>query len=67
MILKTKRVRFHWEDSEKEEYLEFRFGRSPVTGETILEITDFCDEDEVDDQKQLWESQIKVLRQETGS
>lgn len=64
--IEDERVRFHWEDADDGEYLEFRMSRSPVTGETILEITDFCDEDEVEDQKQLWESQIKVLRQETG-
>jgi hypothetical protein len=40
--------------------------RSPVTGETIFEITDYCDDDEVADQKQLWENQIGKLRQETG-
>ena len=60
-------VRFRWEDADdEEEYLEFRMDRSPVTGETVLEITDFCDEDEVDDQKHLWESQVKELRKETG-
>ncbi len=60
-------VRFRWEDAEDEsEYLEFKMTKSEVTGETILEITDFCDDDEVDDQKQLWESQMKQLRQETG-
>ncbi len=60
-------LRFKWEDAnDEEEYLEFRIKRSPVTGETIVEITDFCDDDEVDDQKQLWESQMKVLRQEMG-
>ena len=65
--IEDERVRFKWEDADDDdEYLEFRFSRSPVTGETILEITDYCDEDEVDDQRQLWESQIKVLRQETG-
>ncbi len=64
--IEDERVRFRWEDAPEDEYLEFRFGRSPVTGETILEITDYCDEDEVDDQKQLWDSQVKVLRQETG-
>ncbi len=64
--IEEERVRFHWEDADENEYLEFRMSRSPVTGETILEITDFCDEDEVDDQKQLWDSQIKLLRQETG-
>ena len=64
--IEDERVRFHWEDTEDEEFLEFNMTRSPVTGETILTITDYCDEDEVDDQRQLWESQIKQLRQETG-
>ena len=62
-----KRLRFQWEDAEEDgEYFEFSFSKSPVTGETILLITDFCDEDEVDDQKQLWESQMEDLRKETG-
>jgi hypothetical protein len=31
-----------------------------------LSITDFCDEDEVEDQKKLWANQIDNLRRETG-
>ncbi|MEO1515745.1 MAG: START-like domain-containing protein [Bacteroidota bacterium] len=64
--IEDERLRFKWEDGEEDEYLEFNMSRSPVTGETILVITEFCDEDEVDDQTRLWESQLKVLRQETG-
>ena len=64
--IEDERLRFHWEDADDGEYLEFRMRRSPVTNETILEITGYCDDDEVDDQRMLWESQIKVLRQETG-
>ena len=65
--VENERLRFKWEDREEdEEYLEFRMSRSPVTGETIFEITDYCDDDEVSDQQALWESQIKQLRQETG-
>lgn len=64
--IEDERIRFHWEDAEEEEYFEIRMNKSPVTGETILEITDFCDDGDQDDQRQLWESQIKVLRQETG-
>lgn len=61
-------VRFDWlDDDREEEYLEFKLGVSPVTGETILEITDFCDDDEVNEQKQLWETQIQQLKKETGS
>jgi len=59
-------VKFHWEENDDEEYLEFAFERSPVTGETILTMKDWADDYDVDDQRQLWESQIKVLRQETG-
>lgn len=65
--IEEERLRFHWENAESEaEYLEFRISQSPVTGETILEITDFCDDDEVEDQKALWESQMERLRRETG-
>lgn len=65
--IEDERVRFRWDDAEdEEEFLEFKISRSPVTGETILEITDFCDEDELEDQKQLWESQISRLKKETG-
>ena len=46
--IEEERLRFKWEDADdEEEYLEFNISKSPVTGETILEITDFCDEDEV--------------------
>ena len=60
-------VRFRWDDADyEEEYLEFKISKSDVTDETILEITDFCDDDEVDDQKRLWKTQIEQLRKETG-
>lgn len=63
----NERIRFKWEDADSDdEYLEFKFEKSPVTNETILTLTDFCDDDEIDDQKQLWESQMKQLKQETG-
>jgi uncharacterized protein YndB with AHSA1/START domain len=64
--IENERLRFEFEEYEDGEYLEFRMTRSPVTGETIFEITDYCDDDEVADQKQLWENQIGKLRQETG-
>ena len=59
-------LRFKWEDAEDDEFLEFAISKSPVTGETILEITDYADEDEVEDIQQLWDSQMTHLRKETG-
>lgn len=64
--IEEERLRFQWEDAADNEYLEFRLDISPVTNETILSITDFCDEDEVDDQKKLWSNQLENLRRETG-
>jgi len=61
------RLRFKWEDAEsEEEFLEFDIQKSPVTNETIVNITDFADEDEVEDQVALWTSQMKRMREETG-
>ncbi|THH41972.1 START-like domain-containing protein [Neolewinella litorea] len=60
-------VRFAWEDADDEdEYLEFNITKSPVTGETIVYVTDFADDDEVEDQKALWETQLTRMRAEMG-
>lgn len=64
--IEDERVRFKWLDEDDDEYLEFRMEVSPVTNETILYVTDYCDEDEVDDQRQFWENQMELLRRETG-
>jgi len=60
-------LRLKWADSDYEsEYLEFKISESPVTGETILDLTDFCDENELNDTKQYWNQQIKNLQKECG-
>jgi len=65
--IEEERLKFKWHDAEDaEEYLEFRMTKSPITNTSILEITDFCDEDEVEDTKALWESQMKTLQNVTG-
>ena len=64
--IQEERVRFRWEDADEGEYLEFRMYKSGVTNETVLEITDFCDDDEVDSQMDLWNTQLKKLKTECG-
>lgn len=64
--IQEERVRFRWEDADEGEYLEFRMYKSGVTNETVLEITDFCDDDEVDSQMDLWNTQLKKLKSECG-
>jgi uncharacterized protein YndB with AHSA1/START domain len=62
-----KFVKYHWVDSEKGEYFEFRITKTEVSGQTILEITDFAEKADVKDQIQLWESQMKDLFHRLGS
>lgn len=64
--IEDERLRFEWEDADEGEYLEFQMERSPVTGETILTLTDWADEDEIEDQKKLWDTQLDRLRSATG-
>lgn len=65
--IEAELLRLQWEEMEEEgEFLEFRISESPVTGETILELSDFCDADELDDQRKYWQKQISQLRVECG-
>ena len=52
-------VRFKWLDSPAGEYLEFKTYLSDVTNETILEITGFCDDDEVQEEKEFWRQKVE--------
>lgn len=64
--IEEERVKFQWHDAEENEYLEFRIYQADITNDTILEITDFCDEDEENEQKELWERQIQLLKVACG-
>ncbi len=65
--VENETVTFRWQDNdEEEEFLQFKIDTSPVTGETILMLTDFCDDDEVEDQTQYWSNQMDRLRKATG-
>lgn len=59
-------VRFQWEDDDHECFFEFRIAKDELTGDVALMITDFAEEDEIDDTKDLWESQVGELRRAMG-
>jgi hypothetical protein len=64
---KEAAAELRWLEADRpDEYFEFRIVEAPVTGETILELTDFCDANEIKDQKRYWETQIQKLQKETG-
>ena len=60
-------IRFRWLDSEfSNEYFEFRITQNELTKEYVLEVTDFTDEQDVEDQMDLWDVAINCLREVAG-
>ena len=60
-------VKFKWLENEDNTFFEIRIVVDELTKDASLVITDFSDEDEVDESKMLWESQIADLKQVLGS
>ncbi|APY12683.1 hypothetical protein BWZ22_16280 [Seonamhaeicola sp. S2-3] len=65
-----ERVKFRWLTDEEEGasyYFEIRIQVDEITKDVSLMITDFAEEDEIDEAKMLWENQISDLKQVLGS
>ena len=60
-------IRFRWLDDENErDYFEIKMNFNELANVFVLEITDFAEPDEVEDMKELWESQVVKLRRTCG-
>ena len=60
-------IRFRWTDhAVGKEYFEIKMTNSELTNDFVLEIVDFANVDEVEDQSELWESQVETLRRTCG-
>ena len=69
-LLKRKNdefVRFTWAEEEDNSYFEMKIIVDDITSDVSLFITDFADEDEVEESKMLWQNQISSLKQVLGS
>lgn len=61
-------IRFQWlSDEGTDFYFEFAIKTDPLTGDVALIITDFAEEDEKEEQRMLWESQVGELLHILGS
>ncbi len=67
-VRENKAVRFDWLDFADTEtnFFEFRIIIHELTGDTAVMITDHADEDEVEDAKDLWNTQISYLKKVLG-
>ncbi|SFC20124.1 Uncharacterized conserved protein YndB, AHSA1/START domain [Flagellimonas taeanensis] len=60
-------VKFSWVENEDSSFFEMRIIVDEITKDVSLFITDFAEDDEVDEAKMLWENQISDLKQVLGS
>ncbi len=60
-------VRFSWEENDDDSYFEMKIIVDEITKDVSLFITDFAEEDEVEESKMLWENQVSDLKQILGS
>lgn len=64
------KVRWQWIEDEEDgidSYFELRYEVDPMTKSVILTITDFAEEDEVEESQRLWEQQIGNLKRVLGA
>lgn len=55
-------VRFHWiDDEDPKSYFELRMETNELTGDYTLLITDFAEEDEIEEIKDLWNIEVETL------
>lgn len=63
-----ERIKFKWmEDEGTEYYFELRIQVDEITKDVSLIVTDFAEEDEVEEGKMLWENMVSELKQILGS
>ena len=65
-----ERIKFRWLEDEEEGlscYFEIRIEVDEITKDVSLMVTDFAEEDEVEESKMLWTNQISSLKQVLGS
>ncbi|WP_431158213.1 START-like domain-containing protein [Winogradskyella poriferorum] len=66
----SERVKFRWMDDEEDGasyYFEMRIQVDEITKDVSLMVTDFSEDDEVEEAKMLWTNQISSLKQVLGS
>ena len=59
-------IRFMWDDETSRAYFEMSISVNEMTDDTTLIVTDYAEPDELDDSKELWETQVDTLRRAIG-
>lgn len=65
-----EKVKFRWLDEDEndtEYFFELKIVRDEITKDVLLIVTDFAEDDDLEDSKMLWENQITDLKKVIGS
>ena len=63
-----EKIKFKWLDGEDDKsYFEFRIEVDEITKDVSLIVTDFAEEDEIEESKMFWENQIDELKHTIGA
>lgn len=63
-----ERIKFKWVDDENTDYyFELRIQVDDITKDVSLMITDYAEEDEIEEGKMLWENMVSNLKHVLGS
>lgn len=63
-----EKIKFKWlEDGDDKTYFEFRIEVDEITKDVSLIVTDFAEEDEIEESKMFWENQIDELKHTIGA
>ena len=63
-------IRFQWLSgmpTSSEAYFEFKIATDPMTGDHSLQVTDFAEQEELEEAQELWEAQVDKLRHILGA
>ena len=69
-IKANEKVKFQWQTGEEDDheyFFEFFLQVDEITKDVSLIVSDFSDEDELDESKMLWDNLIQDLKQVLGS
>ena len=65
----NEKIKFRWleDEDDNKSYFEFKIQVDELTKDVSLIITDFAEEDEVEESKMFWENQIDELKHTIGA
>jgi len=64
------KVKFQWQNDEEDDgeyYFEFKVQVDEITKDVSLIVTDFAEEDELEESKMLWDNLVSDLKQVLGA